>query len=358
MKVGLFDFDLPSGRIAQHPVEPRTAARLLHVPCRGAFADRRVHDLPDLVAPGDIMVFNDTRVMPARLRGTRRQRLHGNGQPARIELTLHKRVAGDTWHAFARPVRKLLRGDPIRFAADFSATVLEKRDGGEIVIRLDCSGGDLEERLETHGEVPLPPYIRRGDDTDPALSAHDREGYQTAYAKHAGAIAAPTAGLHFTDELMAALDGRGIRRAFVTLHVGAGTFLPVKADDTDNHRMHAEWGRIPDETAVAVNRTRSRGGRVIAVGTTSLRLLESAAAGDGTLAPWSGETDIFMTPGYEFRVVDRLMTNFHLPKSTLFMLVSAFSGLERMQAAYAHAMSSGYRFYSYGDACLLSRSGA
>lgn len=355
MKVDLFDFDLPHERIAQQPAVPRSAARLLHVPASGLFGDYKVADLPDMIAPGDVMVFNDTRVIPARLRGTRRQRLHGGGKVAKIELTLHKRTGDDTWHAFARPAKKLLKGDPIRFADDFSAKVVDKLDDGEIVVAFDRGGADLDAALDEHGEMPLPPYIRRKDDGDSALKARDREVYQTTYAREPGAVAAPTAGLHFTDELMAALDARGIRRAFVTLHVGAGTFLPVKADDTDDHRMHAEWGSVSDETARLINSSRERGGKVIAVGTTSLRLLESAASPEGGVAPFTGETDIFITPGFRFATADRLMTNFHLPKSTLFMLVSAFSGLERMRGAYTHAIENQYRFYSYGDACLIDR---
>jgi len=355
MKVELFDFDLPVERIAQRPAEPRSAARMLHVPAEGSFGDLGVTDLPDLLSPGDLMVFNNTRVIPARLFGTRRARLHAGGQVAKIELTLHKRIDAATWHAFARPARKLLKGDPIRFADDFSARVTDKLEDGEIIVTFDGEPSEVDAKLDAYGEMPLPPYIRRKNDTDPALSQQDRDRYQTTYAREPGAVAAPTAGLHFTDELMASLDERGIQRTFVTLHVGAGTFLPVKAADTDDHRMHAEWGLISEDNVAAVRETRERGGKVIAVGTTSLRLLESAAAGDGLIKPFNGDTDIFITPGYRFQVVDRLMTNFHLPKSTLFMLVSAFAGLERMQAAYAHAIGAEYRFYSYGDACLLDK---
>lgn len=355
MKVDLFDFELPAECIAQSPAEPRDSARLLHVPPAGPLGDLGVRDLPQLLQPGDLMVFNDTRVVPARLRGTRRQRLHGGGQVAKIEMTLHKRVSGDTWHAFARPARKLLRGDPVRFADDFVCEVIDKLEDGEIVVRFDRAGADLDAALDRHGEMPLPPYIKRATDADRELATRDRERYQTVYANAKGAVAAPTAGLHFTPELLAALDQRGIGRTFVTLHVGAGTFLPVKADDTEDHVMHSEWGTVSAESAAAIAQTRAAGGRIVAVGTTSLRLLESAAVEDGGVAPFSGETDIFITPGYEFRAVDRLMTNFHLPRSTLFMLVSAFAGLDRMRDAYAHAISTGYRFYSYGDACLLDR---
>ncbi len=354
MKVDDFDFDLPAGLIAQDAVEPRDAARLLHVPAAGAFRDLGVRDLPALLEPGDLMIFNDTRVVPAKLRGLRDARVP-DGTPAKCELTLHKRIGGMTWHAFAKPARKLMVGDRINVAQDFHATVREKLADGEIVVDFDRAGRDLDEALETYGEMPLPPYIKRGVDTDPDVTARDRERYQTMFAARNGAVAAPTAGLHFTPDLMAALRERGIRHAFVTLHVGAGTFLPVKTDDTDDHRMHAEWGSVGEHTAAAIAETRAQGGNVIAVGTTSLRLLESAAMDDGVVPAFSGETDIFITPGYRFRAVDRLMTNFHLPRSTLFMLVAAFAGLDRMRHAYRHAISEGYRFYSYGDACFLDR---
>ncbi|MEQ8665572.1 MAG: tRNA preQ1(34) S-adenosylmethionine ribosyltransferase-isomerase QueA [Rhodospirillales bacterium] len=353
MKVDLFDFELPAERIAQHPAEPRTAARLLRIPADGPLIDVTVADLPGLIEPGDLMVFNDTRVIPARLRGVRRRKPDDPG--AKIELTLHKRVDGATWHAFARPAKKLTDADTIRFADDFACRVTDKLADGEVLVTFDCADADLDHMLDRYGEMPLPPYIRRRDDTDPAVIEDDRSSYQTAYARYPGAVAAPTAGLHFTDDLMAALDARGVRRSFVTLHVGAGTFLPVKADDTDDHRMHSEWGTISEHTAALVAETRARGNKIVAVGTTSLRLLESAARDSGEVRPFTGETDIFITPGYRFRAVDRLMTNFHLPKSTLFMLVSAFAGLEHMKAAYAHAIAQQYRFYSYGDACLIDR---
>ncbi len=337
MKVDLFDFELPPERIAQTPAEPRDSARLLEVR-PDALADRAVLDLPDLLNPGDLLVFNDTRVIPARL--------HGRREVA-VEVLLHKAEADGTWLAFARPGKRLKIGQTIRFAEDFAAETLEKREGGEL--RLAFSGAaDLLEALKRHGSMPLPPYIRGGK-AEPA----DAERYQTIYAREEGAVAAPTAGLHFTERLMAALEARGIGTAFVTLHVGAGTFLPVKADDTADHRMHAEWGSIDAETAARITATKAKGGRVVAVGTTSLRLLESAAREDGSVPAFSGDTSIFITPGYRFKAVDLLMTNFHLPRSTLFMLVSAFSGLERMQSAYKHAIEAGYRFYSYGDACLL-----
>ncbi|MFD2234288.1 tRNA preQ1(34) S-adenosylmethionine ribosyltransferase-isomerase QueA [Phaeospirillum tilakii] len=342
MKVDLFDFELPRERIADRPARPRDAARLLRV-AAGGVADRGVRDLPDLLDPGDVMVFNDTRVIPARLDGRR--------GTAGVELTLHLREGAECWRAFARPARKLRLGDRVEFAADFAAEVVGKGEGGEVTLRFDRGGAALMAALEAHGRLPLPPYIRHG-----AADATDRADYQTTFACHDGAVAAPTAGLHFTPELLAALDARGIERVAVTLHVGAGTFLPVKVEDTDQHHMHAEIGIVTPAAAERINRARAEGRRVVAVGTTALRLLESAAAEDGTLAPFDGVTDIFIVPGYRFRVVDRLMTNFHLPRSTLFMLVSAFAGLERMRAAYAHAINDGYRFYSYGDACLLDRS--
>lgn len=357
MKVDLFDFDLPPDRIALRPVSPRDAAKLLVVGQDGVLSDRAVRDLPSLLRPGDALVFNDTRVIPARLNGVRSR----GDSAAQIEATLHMRVGDDSWLAFLKPAKRVEAGERIRFGHDsnlclvgsLDATVEEKRDGGEVLLRFDMSGPFLDEAIRTAGHMPLPPYIAARRDDDDA----DQRDYQTIYAREDGAVAAPTAGLHFTDELMAALDERGIACHFVTLHVGAGTFLPVKADDTDEHRMHAEIGEIDAGTAEALNAVRARGGRIVAVGTTSLRLLESAAGEDGRIDPWTGPTDIFITPGYRFRAVDVLMTNFHLPRSTLFMLVSAFSGLETMRAAYSHAIESGYRFYSYGDASLLFRSG-
>ncbi len=354
MKVDLFDFDLPEERIALRPAEPRDAARMLVVE-DGALSDRHVRDLPELLAPGDVLVFNDTKVIPARLSGVRRR-----GETAAVvEATLHMRVGPERWKAFLRPAKRVSVGERISFGhtgnlclmGTLDATVEEKGEGGEALLAFDLSGPSLDEALHAVGQVPLPPYIasKRPEDE------RDRADYQTIYAREEGAVAAPTAGLHFTPELMARLDARGIERRFVTLHVGAGTFLPVKADDTADHRMHAERGHVEAATAAALNAARSRGGRIVAVGTTSLRLLESAAGEDGTIREWSGETDIFITPGYRFRAVDVLMTNFHLPRSTLFMLVSAFSGLETMKAAYAHAIDAGYRFYSYGDASLLWR---
>ncbi len=357
MRVDLFDFELPEDRIALRPAEPRDAARLLVVRPGTGLGDRRVADLPDLLDPGDLLVFNDTKVIPAQLTGIRRR----GGAAAEIDATLHMRIAPDRWKAFARPAKRLAVGDRVSFGHDsnacflgkLEATVAEKGEAGEVTLAFDLSGAFLDEALQAVGHVPLPPYIasKRADDD------RDRSDYQTIYAREEGAVAAPTAGLHFTPALFDALDKRGIERTFVTLHVGAGTFLPVKADDTVDHKMHAESGTVSAEVAAAVNAARQRGNRVVAVGTTSLRLLETAASGDGKLSAWSGSTDIFITPGYRFRIVDALMTNFHLPRSTLFMLVSAFSGLETMRAAYRHAIDNHYRFYSYGDAGLLFRGG-
>jgi S-adenosylmethionine:tRNA ribosyltransferase-isomerase len=336
----LFDFELPRELIADHPARPRNSARLLEVSDR--LGDFRITDLPGRLRAGDVLVINDTRVIPARLTGRRRD--------ARIEITLHRQTASHAWRAFARPARRLSPGDIIDFAADFSARVETRLEGGEIALCFDPAY-DLPRKLRDHGAMPLPPYIGRPDGT----LARDMDDYQTVYATHDGAVAAPTAGLHFTPELFAELDAAGIGVARVTLHVGAGTFLPVKADYVRDHRMHAEWGRIDGETCETVNRARRGGGRVVAVGTTSLRLLESAADQDGVLFPFEAETSIFITPGYRFRLVDLLLTNFHLPRSTLFMLVAAFAGLDRMRAAYEHAKAAGYRFYSYGDASLLHR---
>ncbi len=346
MRVDDFDFELPRKLIADRPAVPRDAARLLEIRADG-LADRTVRDLPGLLAPGDLLVFNDTRVIPARLVGRRGQ--------ATVEVTLHKAACSgsggpERWRAFARPAKRLKPGDRIEFADGFAAEVAAKGEAGEVTLAFDRGGADLLAALERHGQMPLPPYMGR------AADARDRADYQTMFAAHEGAVAAPTAGLHFTPALLAALDARGIARTTVTLHVGAGTFLPVKVDDTRDHAMHGEWGAIDAATAGAINAARGRGGRIVAVGTTSLRLLESAASEDGTVRDFAGETAIFITPGYRFRAVDLLMTNFHLPRSTLFMLVAAFAGLARMKAAYAHAVTAGYRFYSYGDACLLHRS--
>ena len=338
MRVDAFDFDLPREAIATRPARPRDSARLLDL--TAGLAHRSVADLPDLLQPGDLMVFNDTRVIPARLVGMRGE--------ARVELTLHRRCADDRWKAFAKPARRLRPGDVIRFADGFSAAV-EARDGPEVSLVFDRVGAALAEALQSHGAMPLPPYIGR------AADARDHDDYQTVYARREGAVAAPTAGLHFTDRLLQALDARGIARRFVTLHVGAGTFLPVSVEDTADHPMHAEACALSPVVAAAINGCRAAGGRVVAVGTTVVRLLESAARPDGTVEPFSDEVDLFIEPGYRFRTVDLMLTNFHLPRSTLFMLVCAFAGAERMKAAYAEALAHGYRFYSYGDACLLAR---
>ncbi|MEL6504790.1 MAG: tRNA preQ1(34) S-adenosylmethionine ribosyltransferase-isomerase QueA [Pseudomonadota bacterium] len=346
MKVDEFDFDLPEERIALRPVSLRHSAKLLHVNGpHAALEDRTVLDLPNLLQPGDALVFNDTRVIPAQLEGTRSR----GDAVAKVGATLHMRTAPDVWKAFVRGAKKLKIGENVTFSDHLNATVLAKAKGGEVTFRFNRSGPDLDAALVQCGHIPLPPYIalKRGEDE------RDRTDYQTIYAREDGAVAAPTAGLHFTDELFAALDARGIQRHFVTLHVGAGTFLPVKADDTDDHKMHEERGSISAKTAQALNDVRAKGNRLIAVGTTSLRLLESAVADDGSFSPWEGSTDIFITPGYRFKAIDALMTNFHLPRSTLFMLVSALAGTAQMKAAYAHAIQNHYRFYSYGDSSLL-----
>jgi S-adenosylmethionine:tRNA ribosyltransferase-isomerase len=336
MKVDFFDFDLPESLIAIHPANPRDSARMLVID--DALQDKIISDLPKFLKPGDVMVFNDTKVIPARLFGRRGE--------AKVEVLLHKH-RGNEWECFAKPAKRLKPGDRIDFADDFHAAVVEKLADGGVVLQF---GDDISEKLERYGHMPLPPYIRRSDDVS------DRERYQTVYARVEGSVAAPTAGLHFTDKLLEAIDALGVTRVPVTLHVGGGTFLPVKSDDTNDHVMHSEWVHVSEETAAVVNRAKEKGGRVMAIGTTSLRTLESAADADGKLKPFSGETSIFITPGYCFKIVDILLTNFHLPRSTLFMLVCAFAGLESMQAAYAAAISRQYRFYSYGDACLLYRS--
>ncbi len=357
MRVDLFDFELPDERVALHPARPRDSARMLIVPETGAFRDAVVRDLPTWLRPGDALVVNDTRVIPARLEGTRAR----GASVARIEATLHKREGADRWRAFVRPAKKIDIGERVRFGAAsegmacmlgaLDAEVVEKGDGGEVLLAFDLSGAALDDAIGQLGHMPLPPYIagKRGRD------ARDAEDYQTLFAERPGAVAAPTAGLHYTPDLIAAIEAAGASIHRVTLHVGAGTFLPVKADDTADHRMHAEYGVVDAATADALNAARQKGGRVVATGTTSLRILESAAAEDGTIAPFAGDTSIFITPGYQFRAVDILLTNFHLPRSTLFMLVSAFAGLERMRDAYVHAIAAKYRFYSYGDACLLFR---
>jgi S-adenosylmethionine:tRNA ribosyltransferase-isomerase len=340
MRVDLFDFELPPELIALRPVRPRDAARMLVVDGQRPFADRTVRELPGLLRAGDVLVFNDTRVIPAQLEGLRGE--------AKIGATLHKRLDLRRWQAFIRNAKRLKPGDRIGFSQGVAAVAEERHEDGSFTLAF-CGDEPVELLLERAGTMPLPPYIAGKRQTD----EQDRSDYQTMFAREDGAVAAPTAALHFTPELLAALDDAGIARETLTLHVGAGTFLPVKAQDTEAHVMHSEWGRIDADTAERLNRARARGGRLIAVGTTSLRLLESAAEESGTIRPFEGDTAIFITPGYRFRAIDGLMTNFHLPKSTLFMLVSALMGLERMQAAYSHAIAHGYRFYSYGDSSLL-----
>ncbi|WP_419825465.1 tRNA preQ1(34) S-adenosylmethionine ribosyltransferase-isomerase QueA [Sphingomonas sp.] len=339
MRVDLFDFDLPADRIALRPARPRDSARLLAVTTRD-MSDRGVRDLPALLRAGDCLVFNDTRVVPAQLEGRRGR--------ARIGATLHKRQGARAWRAFVRNGRRLAEGDRVDFADGVCATATRREVDGSWLLTF-AGEEPVEALLARAGRMPLPPYIasRR------AVDAADADDYQTMFASRPGAVAAPTASLHFTPALMAALAEAGIGHEVLTLHVGAGTFLPVKAEDTTDHAMHAEWGRIDAATAARLDAVRARGGRLIAAGTTSLRLLESAAREDGTIAPFEGDTEIFIIPGHRFRAVDGLVTNFHLPRSTLFMLVAALMGLDRMKAAYAHAIENGYRFYSYGDASLL-----
>ncbi|HYJ30342.1 MAG TPA: tRNA preQ1(34) S-adenosylmethionine ribosyltransferase-isomerase QueA [Allosphingosinicella sp.] len=340
MRVDLFDFELPPERIALRPAAPRDSARLLCVGGGGALSDHVVSDLPGLLRAGDVLVFNDTRVIPAQLEGRRGE--------AKVGATLHKREGARAWRAFLRNARRVRGGDRIEFGEGVAALASDKGEDGSMLLAFEGEE-PVELLLERAGRMPLPPYIagRR------AADARDAEDYQTMFAREEGAVAAPTAALHFTPRLMEALAAAGVGHETLTLHVGAGTFLPVKAEDTDAHVMHAEWGRIDAAAAARLNGVRQRGGRVVAVGTTSLRLLESATGADGAIRPFEGDTDIFITPGYAFRAVDGLVTNFHLPRSTLFMLVSALMGLETMQAAYAHAIREGYRFYSYGDASLL-----
>jgi S-adenosylmethionine:tRNA ribosyltransferase-isomerase len=354
MQLADFDFDLPEDRIALRPASPRDAARLLVVAPGAALRDLRVADLPGELRAGDVLVLNDTRVIAARLKGVR----HRAESRVAVQATLHRRLAPHRWTAFMRPGKKLAEGDRIVFgeSADracllgaLDATVTGKGEGGEVTLSFDLSGPDLDAAIAERGAMPLPPYIaaKRAED------AQDRADYQTVYAEEDGSVAAPTAGLHFTPELFARLAAAGVETAFVTLHVGAGTFLPMKTEVVTDHRMHPEWGEVDPGTAERLNAVRRAGGRIVCVGTTSLRLLESATGEDGVIRAFEGETAIFITPGYRFRAADGLMTNFHLPKSTLFMLVSALAGLETMRAAYAHAIATGYRFYSYGDASLL-----
>ena len=348
MRVELFDFDLPADLIAQRPASPRDTARLLDVVPDGLH-DRSMRDLPRLLHRDDLLVFNDTKVIPVRLKGVRRA--SGGRQDVLVEALLVRDLQAGRWLCFARPTKRLRPMDRIDFPDALAATVEGKREDGTIVLRFDVVGDALLSKLETAGGVPLPPYIRGG-----VGDARDRADYQTMFARRDGSVAAPTAGLHFTPELMAALVEAGVQQAGVTLHVGAGTFQPVRARDTDEHVMHAEWGEVPAATAEAIKRAHAKGGRIVAVGTTPLRLLESVARlNEGAVNAWTGETDIFIVPGFRFLVVDLLLTNFHLPRSTLFMLVAAFAGLHRMKQAYAHAVRQRYRFYSYGDCCLLRR---
>jgi S-adenosylmethionine:tRNA ribosyltransferase-isomerase len=356
VRLDAFEYYLPEELIALRPAVPRDAARLLVVDPASAepLADRTILDLPELLSPGDALVFNDTKVIPAELHGVRTR----DDATAHVSVTLIERVDSHRWKALARPAKRLREGDRIAFGeggnvcllGGFAASVEARGEEGEVTLAFDLSGAALDEAIKAQGAMPLPPYIasRR------AADERDRVDYQTLFARDEGAVAAPTAGLHFTERLMQALEARGLSRHFVTLHVGPGTFLPVRSADTKGHVMHPERGMISAETAKALNEVKAREGRIVAVGTTSLRLLESAAGEDSKLAPFAGETSLFITPGYRFRVADRLLTNFHLPRSTLFMLVSAFSGLDLMKRAYAHAVAERYRFYSYGDACLLS----
>lgn len=353
MRTDLFDFDLPEDLIALRPASPRDAARLLVVAPGRPLRDAHVGDLPDLLAPGDALVVNDTRVIPAALEG---ERFRGEAR-ARVEVTLLRRLDDNRWRALARPAKRLAPGDRIRFGAEgricllgtLDARVEAKGEGGEVDLAFDFTGPVLDEAIASVGRMPLPPYIaarRPADDSDEA-------SYQTVFAEREGAVAAPTAGLHFTPALLERLARRGISRHRITLHVGAGTFLPVKTDDTDDHRMHAEWAEVSEATAAALNDVHRHGGRIVAVGSTALRALESATGADGIVRAFRGETGIFITPGYQFRAVDAMMTNFHLPRSTLIMLAAAFVGLDEIRAAYAHAVRERYRFYSYGDATLL-----
>jgi S-adenosylmethionine:tRNA ribosyltransferase-isomerase len=344
MKASDFDFVLPPERIAQHPVRPRDAARLLHVAADGLH-DRIVHDLPALLRPGDILVANDTRVIPAQLSARRGE--------ARVGITLDRPRADGTWHALARNARRLHPGDILAFdgADDLTATVAARDPDGGVALAFNLEGAVFGDALRRAGALALPPYIARP--TGP--SVQDAQDYQTIFAEREGAVAAPTAGLHFTPSLLHALAARGIRRVTITLHVGAGTFLPLRGEDVSAHRMHSERGEVSPETAATINAARANGGRLVVVGTTTLRLLETAADPDGTIRPFAGDTDIFIKPGHRFRSADLLMTNFHLPRSTLFMLVCAFAGTKRIKAAYAHAIEAGYRFFSYGDATLLER---
>ena len=340
MDTNLFHFDLPEEHIANAPLSKRDSARMLHVG-QHALADSYIYKLPDLLTDQDVLVLNNTKVIPARLYGQRDE--------VNIEILLHKQVSPLEWRCFAKPAKRLKIGQSIIFGEHFTAEVIDKHESGEVSLRFLCDEEQFWHQLDAMGQMPLPPYITR------QMSEEDKERYQTVFAQDAGSVAAPTAGLHFTEALLQTLRDKGVEIYYVTLHVGGGTFLPVKANDTDDHMMHSEFGIVSHAVAQSLNAAKAEGKRIVAVGTTSMRVLESAAQGEGNIQPFHGETDIFITPGYQFKMVDRLLTNFHLPKSTLFMLVSAFSGLDRMQNAYQHAISNHYRFYSYGDACFLER---
>ena len=343
MQLDDFDFPLPRELIAAHPCEPREAARLLYIPAAGGYADRRIADLPALLRPGDLLICNDTKVIPAQLVARR--------GAATIDITLYRDQGGGLWRAFAKGARRLHSGDHLVFASDFAATVVEKHPEGDVILQFDLDSEALRTALARHGAMPLPPYIKRARGGDP----RDRADYQTIFARVEGAVAAPTAGLHFTPALIESLSQRGVGIANLTLHVGPGTFLPVKAADPREHRMHGEWGILSADTAERIAAAKRQGGRIVAIGTTSLRLLETAAAETGEVRPFAGETRLFIVPGYHFRAIDLLLTNFHLPRSTLFMLVAALAELDRIKAAYAHAIARHYRFFSYGDACLIER---
>jgi len=355
MKVDIFDFELPKERIANQPVFPRDSSRLLDLSIPNKITDRHFYDLPDLLSAGDVLVFNDTKVIPARLYGS-----HGE---ALVELTLYHPIDGIQWMAFIKNSKRLKNNDIITFYTDnictehstFSATVIEKKGEDGVLISFNCLPEELASNLQIYGFMPLPPYIKRDRPSADSVwyKFNDKENYQTIYAKHEGAVAAPTAGLHFTDNILQKIKDKGIKQVYVTLHVGAGTFLPVKTEGTDNHKMHAGYGYISDKTASTINEAKKNGNRIIAVGTTSLRLLESATDNNGIIHPFSGETSIFITPGYKFKAIDYIITNFHLPKSTLFMLICAIAGTQNMQHAYAHAIKNEYRFYSYGDSSII-----
>lgn len=351
MDVSLFNFELPEDRIALRPASPRDSARMLVVHLDGRLEHAQVRDLPNYLCSGDTLVVNDTKVIPARLHGRRLSRAGSEADGAKLELMLHKRTAPDRFLAFARPAKRLSTGDRLQLGEALSATVAARGEAGEVEVRFACAGAELDAAIAREGEMPLPPYIAGKRKPD----GRDASDYQTVFADCPGSVAAPTAGLHFTPELFGRLEQQGIARETVTLHVGAGTFLPVTTRDTDQHRMHAEWAAVSAGTALRLNAAREGGHRVMAVGTTGLRTLETAARADGSFGPFSGETALFITPGYQFKSAEMLLTNFHLPRSTLFMLVCAFSGMETMKRAYAEAIRAGYRFYSYGDACMLFR---